>query len=140
MSRELVDEVFGHIGLTTVGFLATCEGGQPHVRTMTLIRRKNRLFFTTGTWNAKVREAEANPRAEVCVMMGDKDYEGSVRLTGTLGVVLDMEVKEDIFNCVGFAESFWWGPEDPGYTLLEFKPTRLQYMRPGTTEIMAAEL
>ena len=54
---------------------------------MTLIRRKNKRFFTTGTRNAKVREAEANPMAEVCVMMRDKDLVGSVRLTGTLGAV-----------------------------------------------------
>jgi general stress protein 26 len=140
MDRELVDEAFSHIGPTTVGFLATCEGGQPHVRAMTLIRRKNRLFFTTGTENAKVREAAANPRAEVCVMMGNRDNEGSVRLTGTIGVVHDAEVKEDVFNCVGFAESFWQGPGDPNYTLLEFKPCRLQYMRPGTVEILSTEI
>jgi uncharacterized pyridoxamine 5'-phosphate oxidase family protein len=140
MDKRLVDEAFSHLGFTTVSFLATCEGGQPHVRPVMLIRRGGRLYFATGTRDAKVREAAANPRAEVCVMVGDEDTGGSVRLTGDLSVVYNEDVRADIFGCVGFVQSFWQEPGNPGFTLLEFKPERLQYMRPGTTEIMSAEL
>jgi len=140
MDKKLVNEAYGHLGLTTVSFLATCEGGQPHVRAMMLIRRGGRLYFATGTRNDKVQEAVANPRAEVCVMLGDEDTGGSIRLTGALAVVYDEDVKADIYNCVGFAQSFWQEPVDPDFTLLEFRPERLQYMRPGTTEILSSEL
>jgi hypothetical protein len=54
--------------------------------------------------------------------------------------VYDEDVKAEIFGCVGFAEAFWGQPENPEFTLMEFKPVRLQYMRPGTIEIMSAEL
>ena len=140
MDSRLVDEAFSHLGLTTVSFLATCEGGQPHVRPMMLIRRSGRLYFATGTRDAKVREATGNPRAEVCVMMGDEDTGGSVRLTGVLRVVYDEDVRADIYGCVGFAQSFWQEPGDPAFTLLEFRPGRLQYMQPGTMEIRSTEL
>jgi general stress protein 26 len=92
------------------------------------------------TGNAKVGEASANPRAEACVMMGERDLEGSVRLTGTLGMVHDTEVKKDVVNCTGFAESFWQGPGDPNYSLMEFKLVRLQYMRSRTVEILSVEI
>jgi general stress protein 26 len=140
MDSKLVDEAFSHLGLTTVSFLATCEGGQPHVRAMMLIRKGDGLYFATGTRDAKVREATKNPRAEVCVMVGDEDSGGSVRLTGALRVVYDEDVRADIFQCVGFAESFWQEPGNPDFTLLEFRPSRLQYMQPGTTEIRSTEL
>ena len=140
MDKRLVDEAPSHLRLTTVSFLATCEGGQPHVRPMMLIHKGGRLFFATGTRDAKVREAMVNPRAEVCVMVGDEDDGGSVRLTGTLGVVYDEDVRSDIFHCVGFAESFWQEPGDPDFTLLEFKPIRLQYMQPGATETRSTDL
>jgi hypothetical protein len=37
-------------------------------------------------------------------------------------------------------QSFWVEPQDPGFTLLEFKPRTLQLMRPGTIEILRADL
>jgi len=140
MDCRLVDEAFSHLGLTTVSFLATCECGQPHVRAMMLIQRGDALYFVTGTRDAKVREATKNPKAEVCVMVGDEDSGGSVRLTGALSVVYNEDLRADIFQCVGFAQSFWQEPGDPAFTLLEFKPSRLQYMEPGTTEIRSTEL
>ncbi|MFH2110223.1 MAG: pyridoxamine 5'-phosphate oxidase family protein [Candidatus Bathyarchaeota archaeon] len=140
MDGKLVDEAYSHLGLTTTSFVATSVEGQPHVRAMMLIKRSGGFYYTTGTRDAKVQEMVMNPRVEVCIPVGDAGKEGSVRLTGSVEFVYDEDVKAEIFGCVGFAEAFWGQPENPEFTLLKFKPVRLQYMRHGTMEILSAEL
>jgi len=140
MDRKLVEEAYGHLGLTTTSFVATCVEGQPQVRAMMLIKQGSRFYYTTGTRDAKVQEMVRNPRVEVCVPVGDAGREGSVRLTGSVEFVYDEDVRAEIFGCVGFTEAFWGQPENPEFTLLEFKPVRLQYMRPGTMDITSVEL
>ena len=140
MDGKLVEEAYGHLGLTTTSFVATSAEGQPHVRAMMLIRRGGRFYYTTGTGDTKVKEMMRNPRVEVCVLLGEADNGGSLRLTGSVDFVYDENVRAEVFGCVGFAEAIWGQPENPEFTLLEFKPVRLQYMRSGTMEIMSAEL
>jgi len=140
MDGKLVEEAYSHLGLTTTSFVATSVEGQPHVRAMMLIRWGGRFYYATGTRDNKVKEMMRNPRVEVCVPVGEAGKEGSLRLTGSVDFVYDEDVKAEVFGCVGFAEALWGQPENPEFTLLEFKPVRLQYMRPGTMEVMSAEL
>ena len=140
MDRKLVEEAYSHLGLTTTSFVATCVEGQPLVRAMMLIKQGSRFYYTTGTRDAKVKEMMRNPRVEVCVLLGEADSGGSLRLTGSVEFVYDEDVKAEVVGCAGFAEGIWGEPGNPDYTLLEFKPERLQYMRPGTIEIKTVEL
>jgi len=140
MDRKLVEEAYGHLGSVATSFVATCLEGQPHVRAMMLIRRDGGLYYATGTRDTKVKEMMRNPRVEVCVLLGEADSGGSLRLTGSVEFVYDEDVKVEVFGCAGFAEGIWGEPGNPDYTLLEFKPVRLQYMRPGTIEIKTTEL
>jgi general stress protein 26 len=140
MSDEIVGEAFGSLGQETVSYVATCDGGQPHVRPMMLIYVDGVFYYATGTSDTKVAELMRNPKTEVCVLLGEGDNGGSLRMTGEMGFVYDEDARAKIHGCVGFTQSFWAEPQDPEFTLLEFKPRMLQLMRPGTIEILRADL
>ena len=140
MSDEIVEEAFGSLSQETVSYVATCDGGQPRVRPMMLIYVDGVFFYATGTSDTKVAELMRNPRTEVCVLLGEGDDGGSIRMTGEMSFVYDEDVRAKIHGCVGFTQSFWEEPQDPGFTLLEFKPWTLQLMRPGTIEVVRADL
>ena len=140
MSEKIVDEALGSLGQETVSYVATCDGGQPRVRPMMLIYVDGVFYYATGTSDAKVAEFMRNPKTEVCVLLGEGDDGGSLRVTGEMGFVYDEDVRAKIHGCVGFIQGFWAEPQDPGFTLLEFKPRMLQLMRPGTVEVLRADL
>jgi uncharacterized pyridoxamine 5'-phosphate oxidase family protein len=140
MSNEIVNEAFGHLDQLTVSYVATSDGGQPHVRPMTLIHVDGVFYYATGTTDAKVAQLIGNPKTEVCIHIGEGEEEGSIRMTGEMSFVHDEDVRAKIHGCVGFIQSFWEEPQDPGFTLLEFKPRTLQLMRPGTIETLRADL
>ena len=140
MSGDIVDEAFGSLGQETVSYVATCDGGQPRVRPMMLIHVDGVFYYATGTSDAKAAQLMRNPKTEVCVLLGEGDDGGSLRMTGEMGFVYDEDVRAKIHGCVGFIQGFWAEPQNPGFTLLEFKPRTLQLMRPGTTEILRANL
>ena len=61
-------------------FLATDADGQPHVRPFgTIHLYQGRLYFQTGKSKAVSRQLHANPRLELCAMLGEK----WLRLEGT---------------------------------------------------------
>ena len=139
-SKEMVDEAIGYLGQQTVSYVATCDGGQPRVRAMMLLRMGGGFYFATGTRDAKVGQLMKNSSVEVCVPLGKGDDEGSLRLTGAVEFVYDEETRRRIYDCFGFTQSFWDSPQHPDFTLLRLKPMSLQLMRPGTVEILRTVL
>ena len=133
MSEKIVEEAFGSLGQETVSYVATCDGGQPRVRPMMLIYVDGVFYYATGTSDAKAAQLMRNPKTEVCVLLGEGDDGGSLRMAGAMGFVYDEDVRAKIHG-------FWAEPQDQGFTLLEFKPWTLQLMRPGTIEILRADL
>jgi len=140
MSDGIVEEALGSLGQETVSYVATCDGGQPRVRPMMLINVDDVFYYATGTSDTKVAELTKNKKTEVCVLLGEGDDGGSLRMTGEMEFVYDEGVRAKIHGCVGFIQGFWEEPQDPGFTLLEFKPWTLQLMRPGTIEVLRADI
>ena len=94
------------------------------------------FYYATGTSDTNVAELMKNPKTEVCVLLGEGEDGRSLHVTGDMGFVYDEGVRAKIHGCVGF----WADPQDPEFTLLEFKPRTLQLMRPGSIEILRADL
>ena len=65
-------------------FLATCEDGQPRLRPIDSVRLYGeRLYFQTGRLKAVSRQLHANPRLELCAVLGGGEWlriEGSAVL------------------------------------------------------------
>ena len=136
----LVYDALTYLGDTNVSYLATSVDDQPYVRVMMLIKRGTRLFYATGFDEPKALQVTHNPKVEVCVLLGDGDNGGSLRLRGKAEFVADMELRAELHGCVGFIESFWENPQDPAWVLIEIKPEYLELMRPGTMDIERTDI
>ena len=121
-------------------FLATTDGDQPKVRPVTLIHLGKKLYVTTGSDNAKVKQIARNPRIEFCLLLEKGESKGTLRAECVARIVEDKEVKADVFNSISFAKEYWEGPEDPSYTVIELKPVSLEYMKPESMEAIRVEL
>jgi len=137
---SIVEESLGYLGQQTVSYVATCEGGQPRVRAMMLLYIDGAFYYATGTRDAKVGQFMKNSKVEVCVLIGEGEDGGSLRLKGSMEFVTDTETRRRVYECVGFTQSFWDDPQHPDFTLLGFKPVHLQLMRPGTVEIVTSDI
>ncbi len=121
-------------------FLATAEGDQPRVRPVTLIYLLNKLFVTTGTTDAKVKQIRQNPKTEFCLLFEKDERKGTIRVECAAKIVENKNVKTDVYNNISFAKEFWRSPEDPSYTVIELKPISFEYMKPGSFQAVKMKL
>jgi len=132
--ERLKQEIWKRFTKEQVIFVATSEGDQPRVRPVTLVPLNDRLYVTTGTNDAKVKQLVQNPRSEFCLLLEEGGHKGSLRVECLTRIVDDPDTKANVYHNVSFADEFWSGPEDPTYTLIEFKPIAFEYMKPNTIE------
>ena len=137
---ELKEEVWKNFSGEPHIFLATAEGGQPRVRPVTLIHLHDKLFVTTGSSDAKVKQIKQNPRTEFCLLLEKGGRKGTIRAECVVQIVEDKDVKADVYNNVSFAKEFWTSSEDPNYTLIELQPTSFEYMKPGSVQSVKMKL
>jgi uncharacterized pyridoxamine 5'-phosphate oxidase family protein len=136
----ITEDAYAFLGEITTSYLATSADDQPHVRAMMLIKKKGRYYYATGFDEPKAEQIRKNPKVEVCVLLGDEENGGSLRLRGKAEFVTDMKTRAEIHNCVGFIQSFWENPQDPAWVLIEVKPSYLELMRPGTMDIERTDI
>lgn len=64
-------EIYEFLKKAGTYYLATCENGQPRVRPFGTVNiYKDRLYIQTGRSKAVSRQLHANPRLELCAMLG----------------------------------------------------------------------
>ena len=140
INDELRREVWENFSGEPHIFLATTEGDQPRVRPVTLIHLQNKLFVTTGSTDAKVKQTKQNPKTEFCLLVEKDERKGTIRVECVAKIVENKDVKTDVYNNISFAKEFWRGPEDPNYTVIELKPISLEYMKPGSIQAVRIKL
>ncbi len=63
-------------------YLATVDGGQPHVRPMgAVFEHEGRLAFTTNNTKEMYNQMKQNPKVELCACNATRQY---LRITGTV--------------------------------------------------------
>lgn len=68
-----MQELYDFLKKAGTYYLATCEGGQPRVRPFgTIHLLDGKLYLQTGKSKAVSRQLHANPRLELCAMLGDQ--------------------------------------------------------------------
>ena len=137
---EVLKEAFGHLEQLQVSYMATIEDDQPRVRAMMLIYHEGKLYYATDTSDEKVPQVTKNPKVEVCVLLGEDDNGGSLRISGEAEFIYHEDTRNTIHGCIGFIQGFWENPQDPAFVLWEVKPQEIRYMRPGTIEIYKLKL
>jgi uncharacterized pyridoxamine 5'-phosphate oxidase family protein len=91
------DEILSFINANPVFHLATIEGHKPHVRGMLLYRAdENGLLFHTGKMKDVYKQLTENPGVELSFNNGKFEDLIQVRISGTVELVEDLDLKKEI--------------------------------------------
>jgi general stress protein 26 len=130
----LKEEVWGLLGSTQVIQLATCDHGQPRVRTVTLVHDNRKLWIVTGTSSGKVADIRHNPRVEFSLALRKGDSQGYIRGTCAAAIIDDPETRKELAGKTSFFKDYWKSPDDPTFTPVVLELKRVEYMKPGVFE------
>ena len=110
------------------GFLATSEGGQPHVRPMMpYLTEEGEMLLALLGRSRTIQEVEANSKVEVCFVDRKMWY---CRVTGTAVISKDLAKKNIVFENVPMLRQYFAGPEDPNYNLAVIQIKSVEAMTP----------
>ncbi len=115
-------------------YLATEEGNQPRVRPVTLIYFGEKLWISTGTKDAKIRQLRQNSNIEFCMPFDTEENAGYVRVAGCVKIVKDEKIKCAVADHLDFFYDHWESHDDPNYTLLQITPEEIEYLSPEHTQ------
>ncbi|MGE5894303.1 MAG: pyridoxamine 5'-phosphate oxidase family protein [bacterium] len=90
-------EILEFLNANPVFHLATVEGNRPHVRGMLLYRAdENGILFHTGKMKDIHRQITENPHVEMCFNNGNFEDLVQIRVSGTVELIEDIELKKEI--------------------------------------------
>ncbi len=132
---NLKKEVWNRFKHTQNVFFATCEGEKPRVRPVSMVHYNKKLWITTGTKDAKVKQIKKNNNIEFCYLFkGGKNY-GYIRGSGKAKIVQSKRTKKLVADNVPFFKNYWKSADDPNFTLLNLRVKTMEYLKPGRMKI-----
>lgn len=117
-------------------FLATMEGDQPRVRPVTLVFLDKKFWITTGTWSAKVKQIQKNPKVEFSMIFKEGNNDCCIRAAGRAEIIRNKETKAKLAKHCGFFAEHWKSVDDPDYTVLKINPAEITIVKPDKTTHM----
>lgn len=124
MSLSEVWPLFEESGLM---HLATLDGNQPRVRTMSLTAHKGRLWAVTRTGDDKVDQIRKNPKAEFTYAVPGKGRTGCLRATVEASIVDDPRTRSQVASAIPWFENYWKSSDDPNFTLIRLDLKKLLF-------------
>lgn len=126
MSLEIIKQMVLDAGM---GYLATCDGDQPRVRTMMPIMRDDgKLLMATSPETKKIGQIQKNPKVEICFVDRKLSH---CRIEGKAVVSTDAALKEELWNKQMMLRQFFSGPGDANFVLIVLAPTKIGMMNIG---------
>ncbi len=126
MSLEIIKQMVLDAGM---GYLATCDGDQPRVRTMMPIMRDDgKLLMATSPGTKKIGQIQKNPKVEICFVDRKLSH---CRIEGKAVVSTDAALKEELWNKQMMLRQFFSGPGDANFVLIVLAPTKIGMMNIG---------
>lgn len=121
-------EILEFLNANPVFHLATVEGNRPHVRGMLLYRAdENGILFHTGKMKDIHRQITENPHVEMCFNNGNFEDLVQIRVSGTVELIEDIELKKEIVQKRDFLKPW---VEQSGY-----EPFAVYRMKKGIATI-----
>ncbi|MBI5057384.1 MAG: pyridoxamine 5'-phosphate oxidase family protein [Nitrospirae bacterium] len=121
-------EILAFLNANPVFHIATLDGDRPRVRGMLLYRADEKgILFHTGKMRDLYKQLTANPRVELSFNNGSDENLIQVRLSGTVELVEDLELKKEIVSNRDFLKPF---VEQAGY-----EPLAVYRIKNGTASI-----
>jgi pyridoxamine 5'-phosphate oxidase len=100
-------EVLAFMNANPVFHLATLDGDKPRVRGMLLYRADEKgILFHTGKMRDLYKQLTANPRVELSFNNGSAEDLIQIRVSGTVELVEDLELKKEIVQSRDFLKPF----------------------------------
>ncbi len=106
-------EILAFLNTNPVFHLATLDGDKPRVRGMLLYRADEKgILFHTGKMRDLYKQLTANPHVELSFNNGSAENLIQIRISGTVELVEDLELKKEIVQNRDFLKPF---VEQAGY-------------------------
>lgn len=91
------NKIFEILNANPVFHLATVEGNKPHVRGLLLYKAdENGIIFHTGKMKDLHKQLTQNPQVEMCFNNGNFENLVQIRVSGTVELIEDLELKREI--------------------------------------------
>jgi len=119
--RELIEMINDE---NTFGYLATADGDQPKVRPISAKYSFKKLLFATFAGSDKTKQLKKNSKIEMAWTFPDLAH---ARFEGTIAEVMDNKIKRQYLEEWPLLKECFSDENDPKYTLLEIKPTKVQF-------------
>ena len=114
--------------------LATCDGDQPRVRTVSpIVEDDMSMWITTRSTSRKVGQLRENPK--ICLAFVEPpDGDNAVTVIGEAQIVPDLEKKKRVWKLAPFAlyEHFPDGPDSDDFCVLKIVVKRIEWREIGT--------
>lgn len=126
------NEILDFLNANPAFHLATVEGQKPHVRGILMYRAdKNGIVFNTGKKKDLHRQLTENPHVEMCFSNGNFENLIQVRVSGTVELIEDLELKKEIVQKREFLKPW---VEKEGY-----EPLAVYQMKKGMATVWSME-
>lgn len=116
--------------------LATCEGKKPRVRPMSMIHFDKKLWVSTYTGDAKVKQLKRNPYFEFCLLMKKGKYHGYVRGLGRARIIKGRRTRKKVAGAIPFFKQYWKSPDEWSFCLIHLKLKAIEYEAPGMMKVV----
>jgi general stress protein 26 len=110
-------------------YLATCDGDQPIVRSVSpIVEDDMSIWVTTFCTSRKVRQIRRNPKICLAFVEQPRGDKAAV-VIGEAKIILDMEKKERVWNLATFdlSQHFPKGPESEQFCLLKIVVRKVEW-------------
>lgn len=131
MSEKIEDEILTCFKEMQTVFVATCDNERAYVRPMLLLFVDDTFWLATGANDAKTSQLRVNPHFEFCFLVEKGVENGSIRGSGKVEFVQDMNIRKKFIDDFSYIRHYWQKPEDPTYILFQLHVDSFEYMRPG---------
>jgi general stress protein 26 len=114
--------------------LATCDGDQPRVRTVSpVVEDDTPIWVTTRSTSRKVKQLRENPK--ICLAFVEPpDGDKAVTIIGEAQIIPDLEKRRRLWKLAPFDlyEHFPGGPDSDDFCLLKVTVKRIEWRETGT--------
>lgn len=114
--------------------LATCDGDQPRVRTVSpIVEDDMSIWVTTRSTSRKVKQLRENPK--ICLaFVKPPDGDKAVTVIGEARIIPDLEKKRRVWKLAPFDlhEHFPDGPDSNDFCVLKIMVKRIEWREIGT--------
>ena len=125
-----INQIFEFLNKIETISLATLERNHPRVRLMALIKYNNKYWCCTKTSRPKIEQIKNNNLFEFCSKIEDGEKFGSIRASGRIKLIEDLEVKKELSGVISFFNAFWKSYDEPNFSLLQLDIEKIEIHNP----------